>query len=40
MSGKGSTPRPFSVSQKKFSENWDKIFSKSNNKKEDSNNKK
>jgi len=24
--GKGSMPRPFSVSQEKFSDNWDKIF--------------
>jgi hypothetical protein len=24
--GKGSKPRPFSVSQEKFSDNWDKIF--------------
>ena len=26
MSGKGSTPRPFSVDQKTFEDNWDKIF--------------
>lgn len=26
MSGKGSTPRPFSVDQKTFDDNWDKIF--------------
>lgn len=26
--GKGSSPRPFSVSKDKFSENWDKIFKK------------
>ena len=25
---KGSNPRPFSVSLNKFSDNWDKIFSK------------
>lgn len=28
MSGKGSKPRPFSVSQDKFAENWDRIFGK------------
>lgn len=28
MSGKGSSPRPYSVPQKKFDENWDKIFKK------------
>jgi len=26
MSGKGSTPRPFSVSQEEFAENFDRIF--------------
>lgn len=26
MSGKGSSPRPFSVSQDQFNENWDRIF--------------
>ncbi len=26
--GKGSRPRPFSVDQKTFDSNWDKIFSK------------
>ena len=26
MSGKGSTPRPFSVSQSEFADNWDRIF--------------
>lgn len=26
MSGKGSAPRPFSVSQQEFDANWDKIF--------------
>jgi hypothetical protein len=30
--GKGSAPRPFSVDQKTFDNNWDKIFGK---KKED-----
>lgn len=35
MSGKGSKPRPFSVSKEKFSQNWDAIFSKS--KKENNN---
>lgn len=28
MSGKGSRPRPFSVSRKTFETNWDKIFGK------------
>lgn len=28
MSGKGSSPRPYSVSQKKFADNWDRIFNK------------
>lgn len=28
MSGKGSSPRPFSVSQDKFAENFDRIFRK------------
>lgn len=26
--GKGSSPRPYSVNQKTFSENWDNIFKK------------
>ena len=26
--GKGSSPRPYSVSQKQFADNWEKIFSK------------
>ncbi len=26
--GKGSSPRPYSVDQKTFADNWDKIFSK------------
>ena len=26
--GKGSSPRPYSVSQEKFSNNWDIIFGK------------
>jgi len=26
--GKGSAPRPFSVSQEQFASNWDKIFRK------------
>ncbi len=29
--GKGSKPRPFSVDQKTFDNNWDKIFKKENN---------
>lgn len=28
MSGKGSKPRPFSVSQDEFADNWDRIFKK------------
>ncbi len=28
MSGKGSRPRPYSVSQETFGNNWDAIFSK------------
>lgn len=28
MSGKGSSPRPFSVTQKEFDNNWDRIFGK------------
>ncbi len=30
MSGKGSRPRPYSVDQKTFDNNWDRIFNKSN----------
>jgi hypothetical protein len=30
MSGKGSNPRPFSVDQKTFANNWDAIFKKDN----------
>ena len=28
MSGKGDTPRPFSVDQETFASNWDLIFKK------------
>lgn len=28
MSGKGSSPRPYSVSQEQFASNWDAIFGK------------
>jgi hypothetical protein len=28
MSGKGSSPRPYSVDQKTFSDNWEQIFGK------------
>ena len=28
MAGKGSKPRPMSVSKDKFSDNWDAIFAK------------
>lgn len=31
MSGKGSRPRPFSVSQDQFAENFDKIFGRKEN---------
>ena len=31
MSGKGSSPRPFSVDQKTFESNWDLIFNKNKN---------
>jgi hypothetical protein len=34
MAGKGSRPRPFSVTQKEFDNRWDNIFNK--NKKTDS----
>ena len=30
MSGKGSRPRPYSVDQKTFDNNWDKIFGNKN----------
>lgn len=30
MSGKGSAPRPFSVSLKEFDDSWDRIFKKGN----------
>jgi hypothetical protein len=30
--GKGSSPRPYSVDQKTFSNNWDMIFGKKNQK--------
>lgn len=26
MSGKGSSPRPFSVDRKTFEDNWDRVF--------------
>lgn len=28
MSGKGSSPRPYSVTQDEFANNWDRIFKK------------
>lgn len=28
QNGKGSTPRPLSISHDKFADNWDKIFGK------------
>ncbi len=31
MSGKGSRPRPYSVSLKEFASNWDNIFGKKEN---------
>ena len=33
MSGKGSKPRPFSVTPEEFDNNWDRIFSKKDEKK-------
>jgi len=33
--GKGSRPRPYSVSQDQFASNWDAIFSKKNKKPQD-----
>jgi hypothetical protein len=33
--GKGSTPRPFSVDQKTFDNNWDNIFRKDKRAEED-----
>lgn len=33
--GKGSTPRPYSVTQETYSSNWDKIFGKKKNDKSD-----
>lgn len=30
MSGKGSAPRPYSVDQTTFDQNWDRIFGKKN----------
>jgi hypothetical protein len=26
--GKGSTPRPFAISYREFSDNWDRVFNK------------
>ncbi len=34
MSGKGSSPRPFSVPRKTYEDNWEKIFSKKKEKEE------
>jgi hypothetical protein len=31
MSGKGSSPRPYSVDQKTFDDNWDKAFKRKEN---------
>ena len=33
--GKGSSPRPFSVSQDQFAQNWDAIFGKKNKQPQD-----
>lgn len=33
QNGKGSDPRPLSVSREEFDKNWDKIFGKKDNKK-------
>ena len=35
MSGKGSSPRPFSVDQKTFDDNWEKTFRKDKRVEED-----
>jgi hypothetical protein len=35
MSGKGSSPRPYSVNQKTFDTNWDRIFKKDKREEED-----
>lgn len=35
--GKGSKPRPYSVTQTEFSSNWDRIFGKKNEKVSDTN---
>jgi hypothetical protein len=34
MNGKGSKPRPLSVPQKQFDDNWDNIFKRKAKKKE------
>ena len=34
MSGKGSTPRPFSVAQEQYDARWDMIFGRDNGDKE------
>jgi hypothetical protein len=34
MSGKGSTPRPYSVPKKQFDEQWERIFGSKNKKDE------
>lgn len=34
MNGKGDKPRPFSVSYEKYAENFDRIFNKKKNKKD------
>jgi len=33
-SGKGSKPRPLSISRKKFDDNWNRIFRKKKSRKE------
>lgn len=40
MSGKGSSPRPFSVNYKTFANNWDAIFNKEKTMTENQNEKK
>lgn len=35
MTGKGSSPRPFSVDQQTFNSNWDKIFTKKTDSEQD-----
>ena len=38
--GKGSSPRPYSISHEKFADNWEQIFGKKNKSTTDDNQKK